>query len=290
MRATLISSKGGSATHNDRSFDLDKALHIDQEQTKNNRVRAKNVDKYRNLEEAEIARYAEIYADHIQRKKAEYHMKRQYQREEEYTAEKLYKGRLTKPTETIYQIGSLTDGTVTPELLTKCFVDFIRKCRKNIPHFCDCVQILSYSLHTDEATAHIHERHAFWANGEPSQKKALAIMGFERPDASKPEGQYNNALMTFTAKCRELWIETILEHGIEVERTPVQTHKRKHLTPAQFYYQQEAEVAKRLSDAKEEQEQAEKMVNKAKELVEKSLRYHQEAKSRDGRERGERER
>lgn len=274
MRATFRSSRSGSAKHNDRSFDLDKAHHIDQNKTKSNLIQAKDIDKYKTLEQAEIARYQELFSDHIKQKQANYHNRRQYQREKDYTAEKLYNGRLTKPTETLYQIGSLQDGSVSPEILVKCFTDFILKCREQIPNFTNCVKILSYSLHTDEATPHIHERHCFYANGEPSQKKALEIMGFERPDLTKPESQYNNALMTFTNKCRDLWLQTITEHEISIEREPLQTHTRKHLTPAEFYYQQEAEIADRLTSAKQEQERAKDMIEKAKVLVKKTTQLH----------------
>ena len=52
------------------------------------------------------------------------------------------------------------------------------------------VHIIDWSLHMDEATPHIHERHVFDATNrygeiEPKQEAALEELGFELPNPEK---------------------------------------------------------------------------------------------------------
>ena len=85
---------------------------------------------------------------------------------------------------------------------------------------------LNAALHLDETTPHIHFRQVYLcrdkAGGwEVSQNKALAALGYQRPDTSKPVGKYNNAKMTFTAACRDKLFELARTHGVELETEPL---------------------------------------------------------------------
>ena len=245
MKATLRSGRDGNAKHNERSIDLEKAKHIDREKTRYNHVVAPKVEG-QGLQEKEISRYRLIFAKDIKAKREKYHARRQYKREADYTAEKLYHGARTKPDENIYQYGSLKDGTIRGEDLEKLYLDYKKRCMKEIPGYKEKVLLLSYAVHVDEATPHIHERVCYRASdGSPSQKKALQEMGFDKPDPEHAEDRYNNPKMPFTKKCREIWYEVIQEHGLELDTEPV--HGRKHLPKHEYILgqlQQEKEAIK----------------------------------------------
>lgn len=245
MKATLRSGREGSARHNGRDFDTSTAQHIDQARAKDNIVQGYRLSAYASLEECEVAAYRQIFGAHIKETQERYHAKRQYEREKGYTAEKLYKGRKTSPRETILQVGSLKDGTIDKKTLMSCINGFYAKCRERIPHYAECVKHLSFALHMDEATPHAHIRECFACDGEPSQKKALERMEFERPDKTKPESRYNSALMSFTAKSRELWYEVIQEHGIEIDTDPLPT--RTHQTRNDYVREQYADLQAKIN-------------------------------------------
>lgn len=242
--------KGTSAAHNGRDFNLDKASHIDKDKVQDNSImilldgkahRFKGHTEGQTLEQYERDRYAELYKEHIEQKQAHYRSKSQYKRAEEYTADKLYDGARTQPVESIYQIGSVEDGSVDTHTLEVVFMDFQKKIREQIPNYNKHVKVLSYCIHVDETTPHIHERSCFIApDGSPSQKKALEALGFERPDLSKPESQHNCPIMAFTAKLRDIWYEVIQEHGIEIDTRPRERVKNKK--PSEYIQEQAAKT------------------------------------------------
>ena len=103
-------------------------------------------------------------------------------------------------------------------------------CSRSIKRLFPNILFLDAALHGDEPSAapHIQLRKVYAVSvgdGEDkhleiSQKDALAAMGIERPDLSKPEGRNNNAKMTYTAITREKWLDIAESHGIEIEREP----------------------------------------------------------------------
>lgn len=85
---------------------------------------------------------------------------------------------------------------------------------------------LNAALHMDEKTPHVHLRMVYLAKGkdgewEVSQNKALAVLGYQAPDPSKPIGKHNNAKMTFTAACREKLFEIAKSHGLQLQEDPL---------------------------------------------------------------------
>ena len=69
------------------------------------------------------------------------------------------------------------------------------------------LSLIHISLHLDEGTPHIHERHVFDCEnryGElcPQQEKALEELGIPLPNPEKPKGRNNNRKQTFDAVCQ----------------------------------------------------------------------------------------
>lgn len=127
------------------------------------------------------------------------------------------------PEETLLYIGT---KNVNPEKLKAVFEDF-RQWIKTECNTDTCgIELLNAALHMDEATPHIHFRKVYWytdkdGNAQISQTKALAGLGYERPDKTKKEGRYNNAKMTFDKKCREKLFEFAKAHGVELATEPL---------------------------------------------------------------------
>ena len=127
----------------------------------------------------------------------------------------------TCPEETIYQIGT-KDDYVDPDVLLTIVTEFITELSDRFgEHF----HLLNWSLHLDESTPHIHERHIFDcknAYGEifPQQEKALETLGFELPNPEKKAGRFNNRKMVFDATCRILLFDICKKHGLELEEEP----------------------------------------------------------------------
>ena len=85
--------------------------------------------------------------------------------------------------------------------------------------------MLFRSLHLDESTPHIHERHVFDCENQygeiaPQQEKALEALGFELPEPEKPVGRKNNRKMTFDSACRVLLFDVAKKHGLQLEEEP----------------------------------------------------------------------
>lgn len=127
----------------------------------------------------------------------------------------------TCPEETIYQIGT-KDDYVDPDVLLTIVTEFITELSDRFgEHF----HLLNWSLHLDESTPHIHERHVFDcknAYGEifPQQEKALETLGFDLPNPEKKAGRFNNRKMVFDATCRILLFDICKKHGLELEEEP----------------------------------------------------------------------
>lgn len=106
------------------------------------------------------------------------------------------------------------------------------------------IVILDAVLHTDETTPHIHERKAYVGQNKHleaciSKNSALELLGINRVDLSKSQSRYNNPKQTYSAMCREMWIECCKQHGLDIETVP-RVYKDKHgLELIEYNVQQE---------------------------------------------------
>ena len=211
--------------HNDRSFDVENSKHIDEERAKRNiywdciqKLHEPGAEeKYRSFEEIEKDVYQLLYREATEEQNKRNERNRHPERNR--TPQDLLQDKRTCPEETIYQIGNV-DGTVPPEVLAEIAVDFFNEMGRRYGKY---FHILDWSLHLDEATPHIHERHVFDCEDRygfrfPQQEKALELMGIGLPDPKRPKGKDNNRKMAFDRLCRELLFEICDKHGLDVQR------------------------------------------------------------------------
>ncbi|MBR5944040.1 MAG: serine/arginine repetitive matrix protein 2, partial [Lachnospiraceae bacterium] len=147
------------------------------------------------------------------------------------STEDLWRDKKTCPEESLIQIGTM-EKSVSPAVLAEIAVEFFEEFERR---FGDHIHILDWSLHLDEATPHIHERHVFdvinkYGDRQPKQEEALKELGFELPYPNKKPGKYNNRKITFDAECRRLFNEICKRYGVELEEEPIyggQKYKEK---------------------------------------------------------------
>ena len=266
-----------SAKHNDRRFDLELADHIDQERAKGN-IYWDCYQGYHNPMDDESegkVRFSfeaveeEYYSDHYQEYCDVQHErnKKTGHPERNRDTEDLRQDRRTCPEETILQIGTMEDS-VSPEVLAQIAEDFYEEFDRR---FGEYVHILDWSLHLDEATPHIHERHVFDCKNKygelmPQQEKALEELGFELPHPDKKMSKTNNRKVTFDATCRVILFDICEKHGLHLDQEP-EYGSRKYLEKQDYIIQkQKAILEQKEAELSQVQNQLDEMTLKVEEL------------------------
>ena len=217
--------------HNDRRFDLQNSAHIDQERAKQNvywdcyqgfhfpKDQEQEDRIVYSFEQIEQAFYSEHYDDYCEaqheRNRKAGHSNR------DRSTEDLWRDKKTCPEESLIQIGTM-EKSVSPAILAEIAVEFFEEFERR---FGDHIHILDWSLHLDEATPHIHERHVFdcenrYGEIAPQQEKALEALGFELPYPDQKPGKMNNRKKTFDAACREMLFDICRKHGLHLDHEP----------------------------------------------------------------------
>lgn len=217
--------------HNDRRFDIGNSDHIDQERAKQNvywdcyqgfRFPSDQADEEQitySFEQIERAYYFEHYGDYCEgqheRNRQSGHSGR------DRTPDDLWKDKKTCPEESVIQIGTM-EQSVPPEVLAEIAAEFFEEFEQR---FGEHIHILDWSLHLDESTPHIHERHVFdcenrYGEIAPQQEKALEALGFDLPNPDQKPGKLNNRKMTFDAACRAMLFAICEKHGLHLDHEP----------------------------------------------------------------------
>lgn len=227
IRLVLHSGRQGNARHNDRSF-LDgktaewKAEHAGHIRDGENLVKIETWNGVIDIEASEKEFYRLAFSDSLEAKNERYIAQRHPERCK--TLDDLYTGKQTRPEEVILQIGGKDSG-ITPEIFIKCLDAYIDRLNAWNEEHGFCMGIMSCAVHLDEATPHAHLRR-IWAytdrdgNTQIGQNKALEQAGIGLPDPTKPVGRYNNRKMEFDRIAREMWMESCIEHGLEINFEP----------------------------------------------------------------------
>lgn len=264
--------------HNDRQFDVEKSEHIDTvrmldnvywDYQRGNRYSTQGDKDGISFEKIEMDYYREAYGEYIANQNARYVMNRHQERQR--SIEDLYKNYKTCPEESIYQIGNI-DESSSAEILQTVVEEFFEEWQER---FGTHIKMLDWSLHCDESTPHIHERHVFECENEygelcPQQEKALEELGIPLPDPQKPKGRRNNRKMTYDAMCRQMLIDVCLRHGIFVDEVPVYGGQKYLEKNDYIIKKQRSELAKthkELKSSKKKLEAIEDISNDAEELV-----------------------
>ena len=217
--------------HNDRRFDIANSDHIDEERAKQNVYWdcyqgfhfPKDQDQEDKIvysfEQIEKAFYYERYDDFCE---AQHERNRQTgHSNRDRSTEDLWKDKKTCPEESLIQIGTM-EQSVSPAVLAQIAAEFFEEFERR---FGEHIHILDWSLHLDESTPHIHERHVFdcenrYGEIAPQQEKALEALGFDLPDPDQKPGKLNNRKMTFDAACRAMLFDICKKHGLHLDQEP----------------------------------------------------------------------
>lgn len=268
MRATIHNGRTshlGAFTpkHNDRSFNISHAEHIDPERVKLNRYWNWTGNPETTFEAAEIAFYEKHIQKHLDAQNARYRAQRHAERAK--TMDEYRRSPQTCPEEVILQIGKMGD-TIPADMMARIIQEQINWEQKQFPG----LKVLNVALHMDEQGApHIHERRA-WVytdrdgNLAISQNKSLEQMGVELPNPNKPRSRFNNRKMTFSRMCREHLLKICREHGLEIEEIPQE--KSKSGRTLEDYQAGEAE--KRAADAERRRQFSERAAESAEKQAE----------------------
>lgn len=267
MRATIHNGRTshlGAFTpkHNDRSFNISHAEHIDPERVKLNRY-WNWTGKEMTFEDAERTFYEKHIRQHLDAQNARYRAQRHAERVK--SMDEYRRSPQTCPEEVILQIGKLGD-TIPADMMARIIQEQINWEQQQFPG----VKVLDVALHMDEQGApHIHERRA-WVytdkdgNLAISQNKALEQMGIELPNPDRPRGRFNNRKQVFSKRCREHLLQICREHGLEIEEIPQE--KSKSGRTLEDYQAGEAE--KRAADAERRREFSERAAESAEKRAE----------------------
>lgn len=267
MRATIHNGRTshlGAFTpkHNDRSFNISHAEHIDPERVKLNRY-WNWTGKEITFEAAEIAFYEKHIQQHLDAQNARYRAQRHAERVK--SMDEYRRSPQTCPEEVILMIGKAGD-TIPADMMARIIQEQINWEQKQFPG----LKVLSVALHMDEQGApHIHERRA-WVytdrdgNLAISQNKSLEQMGVELPNPDKPRGRFNNRKQVFSRMCREHLLQVCREHGLEIEEIP-QEKSRSGRTLEDY---QAGEAEKRAADAERRRQFSERAAESAEKQAE----------------------
>lgn len=270
MRATIHNGRTshlGAFTpkHNDRSFNISHAEHIDPERVKLNRY-WNWTGKEITFEDAERAFYEKYIRQHLDAQNARYRAQRHAERAK--TMDEYRRSPQTCPEEVILMIGKAGD-TIPADMMARIIQEQINWEQKQFPG----VKVLDVALHMDEQGApHIHERRAWIytdkdGNLAISQNKALEQMGIELPNPDRPRGRFNNRKQTFSKRCREHLLQICREHGLEIEEIPQE--KSKSGRTLEDYQAGEAE--KRAADAERRRQFSERAAESAEKQAESAI-------------------
>lgn len=267
MRATIHNGRTshlGAFTpkHNDRSFNISHAEHIDPERVKLNRY-WNWTGKEITFEDAERAFYEKYIRQHLDAQNARYRAQRHAERAK--TMDEYRRSPQTCPEEVILMIGKAGD-TIPADMMARIIQEQINWEQKQFPG----VKVLDVALHMDEQGApHIHERRA-WVytdkngNFAISQNKSLEQMGVELPNPDRPRGRFNNRKQTFSRMCREHLLQICREHGLEIEEIP----QEKSLSGRALEDYKAGEAEKKAAEAERRREFSERAAESAEKQVE----------------------
>ncbi len=228
-----VSTKSGSVynrNHNDRSFDISHAENVHPDMVSENIIihydetnhphviDIKN-KSHTTIDEHEHHLYESLFAESLSKQHARNEAARHPERNK--SIDDLLNSKNTCPEETIFQIGSTEDGYPPVEVLMAIFEDYQKELIDRYGHN---LHFLDVALHMDEAVPHLHIRKVWTYDGKDgldiSQNKALAEMGFERPDTNKPSNKWNNAKITFSEWERDMKLRICEKHGVTVSHIP----------------------------------------------------------------------
>lgn len=252
----------GSAEHNTH---LHEAEHIDNERTDKNIywTYKHGFTEKENLIKDEALFYEENYTEYLNNQTEKYKKRRQYAKIK--TMEEYQKA--TPLDEMILQIGKMEE-TVDPQILKSVTDEFIKELEKKYGKH---VHVVSYVIHLDEATPHVHLRLAYdYINKDNIKQygidKALTALGFKKPEKEfktvkdkdgneiqieAKEHRFNNKKITFTDKIRSIFYDLcdlhLLDKGYDLINRTVENPSHRHLKTELYKAKKQKEANAKLN-------------------------------------------
>lgn len=271
MRATSHNGRFGSAKHNGRNFDLDKAAHIDQTRTARNAYYTWNRKGKRGgqpFEECEREYYEKTFGPALAAQNERHIQSRHEERIK--TIDDWLTGRNTRPEECIYQIGDMT-AKIDPKKFAAAANELLTWMVRWSNQHGQPFTVLDAAVHADEKSLHMQLRRVWqyrdtdgqWKIG---QNKALEAAGVGLPEPGKPVDKHNNRKITFDRMIRNKWIEICETYGYQIERTPNEQHT-EHLPKAALISlrEKEAELDKAMLGVQQAYQEAQRALQEARE-------------------------
>lgn len=257
MRMTIHNGRAGkdgayNPRHNDRSFDISHAEHINPERMPGNVYWNWTGKKDISFEDAERLFYEQHCRTHLDAKNARYVAQRHPERVR--TMDEYRQNPRTCPEETLLMIGNKNEYVPAKTLQALC-EDLRNWEEKQIPG----LKILNMALHVDEQGApHIHMRKAWIYRDENgtesiSQGKALEKAGIPLPHPDKPQGRNNNRKQTFSKQERQALYEICRGYGLE---SLLEMQPRERSKSGQTLTEYQARQAEERANAAEMRTQA----------------------------------
>ena len=271
MKATMLSSRSGSAAHNEHR-------HI-REEERDVEIYDATHSSATTLRERELAVYREEFLEGVKERNARYLAQRHAERVR--TLEQIYVGRITRPEECILQVGNIY-AAIDRALLVKLVTEFCRRLQKwNRTHGYP-FRLLDVAYHFDEATPHAHLRRVWKYTDRRGyvrigQDKALEKAGVELPYPDKNKDRYNNRKMTFDAMAREMWYEVCREHGLDIDAKPLPA--RRHMSVREYTAEQIRAKEARVEALTEASEALENEITRKQGLAREAERRAAEARA-----------
>ena len=246
VRVTMHNGRSGLAKHNDRSFEVEQAEHIDTSRADKNKYWQMPEYAGMTFTEMERAFYQDAFAEGLEARNKRYLEQRHPERCK--SVESLLHGAKTRPEEEILAIGDRNDG-VSPEEFAACVNDYVSRMDAWNHAHGSPFRLLNAAVHADERGAvHAHLRRVWVApdadgNLMPNQSRALQRAGVERPNSSVKESRRNNRKISFDRMARAMWQEVCKKHGFQIETDPVKPDRR-HMKTADYIRADNAGAAK----------------------------------------------
>ena len=230
-KASLHKGKLGTERHNERDFNYVRlAEHIDPAKTHLNVYKS-----YCPGNGSELAYYEQNYRASLDAQNARYARKYNYDRIR--SMEEVYRTKQKSPTEEIIQFSHHGGVDIPKSKYDEIVDDYIFKLNNWSQQHGNHFHVLKYSTHYDEQKSghtHTHIR-TIWdyvdndGNISIGQEKGMEQAGLSLPNPSKKVSKWNNRCITWTALQREMWEDTLIEHGyaVDKERAPKVKHQSK---------------------------------------------------------------
>ena len=227
---------------------MENSQHIDQDRVDEDEFYTwLDTEEYQctDFDEAMLKFYEETYSDTLKRINDNYVKDRHPEKQKDmkqYLEQHM-------PESFIMQIGNCMDN-VDADKLMDCVQDYLAWEDEWNEEHGRPFEILTMALHVDEATSHIHGTRAWKAKDKhgniiPNREKALEQAGVELPNPDKKTSRYNNRNVTFTAMCRDKWLDICEEHGFDIIREPIKDVKSKN--KGDFIREREKDYQERLN-------------------------------------------